>query len=124
MFSRSALWDMVAHLPGVTDESTPERIVFAAGGDKFAWTWLRRHHPRRARQPDPEVLVIACPLERKALLVEAAPDIVFDDDHYRGFPAIMVRLSAIDREHMAEWLNDAWAFQTSRPARRKTNPKT
>ena len=34
-----------------------------------------------------EVLVVRCPFETKELLIAAAPDIFFDDDHYRGYRA-------------------------------------
>jgi hypothetical protein len=40
----------------------------------------------------PGVLAVRCRPERKELLLEAAPEIYFDDDHYRGYPAVLVRL--------------------------------
>ena len=37
---------------------------------------------------------------RKELLIEAAPDRFFDDPHYRGYPAVLVRLKAIGKREL------------------------
>ena len=42
------------------------------------------------------------------MLVEAAPERFFDDDHYRGYPAVLVRLDNIDEEELAKLLLEAW----------------
>jgi hypothetical protein len=94
-------------LPGVADESDGERLVFSAGGKQIAWTYLERFHPKKPRRPRPDVLAVRCPLERKELLVEAAPDRFFDDDHYRGYPAVLVRLDAVDEDELASLLEGA-----------------
>ena len=39
---------------------------------------------------------------------EAAPERFFDDDHYRGYPAVLVRLGAIDEAELAGLLVGAW----------------
>ena len=41
-----------------------------------------------------------CPLEEKEMLIDAAPDIYFETDHYRGWPAILVRISEIDPDEL------------------------
>ncbi|MDB5483067.1 MAG: hypothetical protein JWO83_4120 [Caulobacteraceae bacterium] len=42
------------------------------------------------------MLAVRCDLETKEMLIAAAPERFFDDDHYRGYPAVLVRLHAID----------------------------
>jgi len=106
-------------MPGARDDSSDERLAFGVGERGFAWTFMQRDHPKQARWPNLEVLAISCPLEQKAFLIEVAPDIYFDDPHYRGFPAVLTRLPAISEEELAERLNAALAYQASRPAKRK-----
>lgn len=75
----------------------------------FAWVWLERIHPKRGRVPQPKVIAIrvADLIEKEALL---ASDTVkfFTEDHYNGYPAVMVRLEEIDLDELEELLTDAW----------------
>jgi hypothetical protein len=78
------------------------------GKKGFAWSHMRRAAPRTPRRPDPRVLAVRCALERKEMLSDAAPDRFFDDDHYRGYPAVLVRLDVVDEEELADLLLEAW----------------
>lgn len=60
------------------------------------------------RLKDSETLVLMCSLEDKEFLLEAAPAIYFETDHYKGWPAVLVRLSAIDDGELARRLEAAW----------------
>ncbi|HTZ70100.1 MAG TPA: MmcQ/YjbR family DNA-binding protein [Acetobacteraceae bacterium] len=72
-----------------------------------------------ARMKDAETLVVRCPLDEKAMLMEAAPDLFYETDHYRGYDALLVRLPAADNATIAARLTRAWEMQA--PARlRKT----
>ena len=44
----------------------------------------------------------------KQMLIAADPEKFFTEPHYNGFPAVLVRLPAIDDEELAELLTDAW----------------
>ena len=46
-------------------------------------------------------MVLMCPLEEKELLIAAAPEIYFETDHYKGWPAILVRIHAIATAELA-----------------------
>jgi hypothetical protein len=98
-------------LPEAADESTQERLVFSVAGKGFAWTFLERPAPKQKRRPRLDILAVCCTRERKEFLIEAAPDIYFDDDHYRGFPAVLVRLGAIGKKEFAALLEDAWRLK-------------
>ena len=97
-------------LEGTVDESKPDRLSFSKAGQTkgYAWTWLERVHPKKPRVPRLEVLAVRCPLGRKEILLEVAPDLYFDDDHYRGYPAILVRLDVIPEDELVALLKDAW----------------
>ncbi len=64
------------------------------------------------RVKDPRTVVVMCPLEEKPALMEAAPDIYFETDHYKGWPAILVRLDAISDRELTHRLECAVRFQT------------
>ena len=44
------------------------------------------------RVKDPETVVLMCELEEKELLVARSPEIYFETDHYRDWPAVLVRV--------------------------------
>ena len=52
------------------------------------------------------------------MLLAAAPNIYFDDDHYRGYPAVLVRLKRIPKREFAALLGDACRLQAAKPAKR------
>ena len=98
-------------LPHTTDASEGQRLVFEVAGKGFAWTWMERFDPKRPRRPCPSVLAVRCELERKEVLIEAAPSIYFDEPHYRGFPAVLVRLVEIDEAELGALLEGAWRLR-------------
>jgi hypothetical protein len=51
------------------------------------------------------------PLEHKEMLLEMAPEIYFETDHYRGWPWVLVRMSAISDDELTERLVEAWRFR-------------
>ena len=59
----------------------------------------------------PQEMVLHCPLEQKELLMEMAPDIYWQTDHFRGWPGLIVRLDVIEDEELSLRLEDAWRFR-------------
>jgi len=64
-----------------------------------------------ARMKDKDTLVVRCPVEEKHFLMEADPAVFFETDHYRGYPAFLVRLSVADDATIAGRLERAWRMQ-------------
>jgi hypothetical protein len=64
-----------------------------------------------ARIKDADTLVVRCPVEEKQFLMEADPAVFFETDHYKGYPAFLVRLSAADDATIAGRLEWAWRMQ-------------
>jgi hypothetical protein len=110
---------LAAALDGAADESTHAHLAFSVGGKGFAWTFMSRPAPKAKRVPEIGVLAVACTIESKQMLIEAAPNIYFDDDHYRGYPAVLVRLKAIGKRELGALLKSACEFKRPKPARRK-----
>ncbi len=110
-------------LPDAEDACEPASLAFTVAGKGFAWSWKERVEPKKPRVPRLDVLAVRCPLDRKEMLLEAAPDRFFTEPHYNGYPAILVRLDAVDDEELAGMLKAAHAFllaQKPRRPRRKT----
>ncbi|HUI49288.1 MAG TPA: hypothetical protein VL119_11360, partial [Acidimicrobiia bacterium] len=75
----------------------------------MVWVWLERLHPKKARVPNPEVVAIrvADQGEKQALLA-SGEEKFFTEPHYNGYPAILVRLAAIDADELDELITEAW----------------
>jgi len=98
---------MVAAIDGANDTSDAEQLSFNIAEKGFAWSFKQRVAPKKPRVPRLDILAVRCPMARKEFLIEAAPDRFFDDPHYRGYPAVLVRLDAVDADELASLLADA-----------------
>ena len=78
----------------------------------ICWVWRERTQPKQEKVPNPEVLAVRVAGEvAKAELMAADPDVFFTEPHYNGFPAILVRLSAIGADELRELIVDGWRIQ-------------
>jgi hypothetical protein len=101
-------------LPGVSEGT--DRFEFAVlNREKWkglAWIWSERVEPKKPRIPRPDVIAVRVNGEEaKDFLLHAAPDVFFTEPHYNGFPAILIRLEAIDVDQLETLLIDAWHIQ-------------
>lgn len=111
-------------LPGV-EETTGGHTGEAAWRLKSGQVaWLRGPRATDLRQlaeqgrewPDGIVLGVRVgSLEEKDALIAAEPDVLFTIPHFDGYPGLLVRLDAIDRDRLAEIIDDAWLSRA--PAR-------
>jgi hypothetical protein len=53
-------------------------------------------------------LALWATFEERDFLLRNQPDVFFLTDHYRNYPVVLVRISAVDRELMHELLIGAW----------------
>ena len=98
-------WDTVRALARAfpeVDESAGGRITFSVRGKGFAW---------EARERDGGGLAVRVDRDEKQLFLDANPQVYFTSPHYNGFPAVQIRLEAIDEEELGERLEDAWLIQ-------------
>ncbi|USQ96808.1 MmcQ/YjbR family DNA-binding protein [Caulobacter sp. RL271] len=95
------------------------QLGFAVGGKGLAWAYLARSAPKARRELVPGVIAVRCAMETKELLLEAAPDRFFTDDHYRSYPAVLVRLSEIEADELAGLLKQAWKIVAPKPIQKR-----
>ena len=97
-------------LPEVTEEDGP--FAFRVRGKAFVWVWLERPEPKARRVPNPHVLAVRVDGEaEKETLVGLDPDVFFTEPHYHGYPAVLVRLPAIDPALLEDLVVRAWRIQ-------------
>jgi hypothetical protein len=78
----------------------------------LAWVWMERVEPKKPRVPRPDVLAVRVAGQgAKEELLAAGEDRFFTEPHYNGFPAVLVRLPAIEEDELRELLTDAWRCQ-------------
>jgi hypothetical protein len=88
-----------AHLPEV-EEST-----------WFGTPSLKVRGKSFTRLKDADTLVVMCALDEKEMLMEAAPEVYFETDHYKGWPAVLVRLKSIKAAELRHRLEQAWRLK-------------
>jgi hypothetical protein len=105
---------IVLSLPETTLDD--DRIAFSVtkkGKRKgIAWVWMERLHPKKARVPNLNVIAIRVhDLAEKEMLLASRPSKLFTEPHYNGFPAVLVRLAAVDVDELEELILNAWRCQ-------------
>ena len=61
----------------------------------------------RLRDEDGSI-VIKLPIDERDMRIEAAPDIYFITDHYKAWPAVLVRLAKVSKSELKAVLERAW----------------
>ena len=81
----------------------------------MVWAWRERVEPKKPRVPRSDVIAVRVASQAdKQLLLDAGGDAYFTEPHYNGFPAVLVRLAAIDVDELEELITDAWRCQAPR----------
>ena len=99
-------------LPGATEKVSWGSLHWRVRDKGFAWERPLRKSDLAALgsdAPSGEILgVRVADLEEKAALVAAEPEVFFTIPHLEGFPAVLVRLAAIEVAELTEVITDAW----------------
>jgi len=69
------------------------------------------------RVKDADTLVFRCTMEEKAFLIEAAPSIYFETDHYVGWPMVLARLKPASDTELRHCVERAWRLQAPKKLR-------
>lgn len=59
-------------------------------------------------QEDGDTVVLRVGFDDKEILLQARPDIFFTTDHYRSYPAVLARLSAVEKSDLSDVVDIAW----------------
>ena len=102
-----AIRRLAGTLPEVEVHDTGQAYA-SIGGKGLCWAYMARDRPKTPRVELPGVVAVRCLMETRDMLLEAAPERFFTDDHYRGFPAVLARIDRIDEAEMEGILRGAW----------------
>lgn len=102
-----AIRRLAAILPEVEVHEAGQTYA-SVGGKGLCWAYLARDRPGGRRVEVPGVVAIRCLMESRDMLLDAAPDRFFTDDHYRGYPAVLTRIDRVDVAEMEGLLRGAW----------------
>ena len=118
-----ATWDDVARLALALPETTEVPSYAATRSwrvrDKaFAWERPLRGGDRAELGDDapsgPVLAVRVSDVAARADLIADSPGVYFTISHFAGYPAVLLRLDAIDAEELAEVLDEAWTCRAPR----------
>ena len=94
-------------LTGTTERANG--FQFRVDGKAFVWCWLERVHPKRARVPNPAVIAVRVADEsEKQIVLGLDSKVFFTEPHYNGYPAVLVRLEAIELDFLEYLITQAW----------------
>lgn len=79
-------------------------------GTSYGTPALKARGKLLARVKDAETIVFMCPHEEKQFLMQADPAAFYETDHYRGYPAVLLRLDAADDATIAGRIEAAYAM--------------
>ncbi|MEO8636668.1 MAG: MmcQ/YjbR family DNA-binding protein [Gemmatimonadales bacterium] len=86
-------------LPGVETGMSYGTPALRVKGKLFARVW-----------EDGETLVLKVDFDSRDAMLKAQPGIFFVTDHYRGYPAVLARLSMVKNPQLRILLEDSWRF--------------
>jgi len=102
--------DLALTFPGVED------------GTSYGTPALRVKKKFLARlREDGESVVFRVGFDEREILMRAKPDTFYITDHYRAYPAVLVRLSRATKEDLANIIELAWKY--SAPKRLAANQR-
>ena len=99
-------------LPDVEESTSYGEPSLKVGGQMFACIASNK-------QAEPDTLVVRLDFDQRDELVAEAPDVYYLKPHYVPYPCVLVRLSRIRPDALADLLRTGWKFVTAR-RRRKT----
>ena len=100
-------------LPDVEESTSPRGTGFKVRGKLLACEAIHK-------SAEPNSLMVRIGTRDRELLLAAEPETYYLTDHYRGYPAVLVRLSRIGRKALRELLEDASQFVTARRRRSRS----
>jgi hypothetical protein len=117
MARKSDVRRIALKLPGTSEGEDHFAFSVTRGGKQkgFCWIWNERVEQGKPRVPNPGVLAVrVANLTEKEMLLASDEERLFTEPHYNGFPAVLVRLAAIEVKELEKLLIDAWRSMAPR----------
>jgi hypothetical protein len=105
-------------LPDTTEVTSRGARQWRVADKLFVWERpLRRRDLEELADAAPTGTVLGARVPdegAKAALIAEEPDVYFTTHHFDGYPAILCRLDALDRQSLTELAAEAWACRAPR----------
>lgn len=85
-----------------------ERLPEVEVGISYGTPALKVGKKSFCRVKDADTVVLMVDLEEKEMLMAASPRLFFETDHYKGWPAVLLRIHEVSPEELAHRLECAW----------------
>ena len=72
------------------------------------WRVGKKFLMRQKEKMDDVLVIGADSIDEQEFLIERDPDVYFITDHYRGYPAVLVRLANIERADLTALIERSW----------------
>lgn len=103
-------------LPDVEDSTMYGKLALKVRGKLLACLAIHK-------SAEPESLVVCIDFEQRAGLLAEAPETYYLTDHYRNYPAVLVRLSRIPVDQLRDLLGASWRFVTSQSQKNRRSSR-
>ena len=70
------------------------------------------------RFKEPGIIVLKVDLDTKEMLMSVRPEVYFETDHYKGWPAVLARLDQFEEGELREILDRIWHENAPRSLRK------
>jgi hypothetical protein len=99
-----------ADLPEVAESTSYGTPSLTVRGKSFCRMWGDREHDRD-KVGGTEVLVVYCDVDEKDALIESAGGVLFSTPHYDGYGAMLIKLSDVQPDDLADYLEDSYRLK-------------
>jgi hypothetical protein len=99
-------------LPDVEDSTMYGKLALKVRGKLLACLAIHK-------SAEPESLVVRIDFEQRAGLLAEAPETYYLTDHYRNYPAVLVRLSRVPIDQLRDLLGASWRYVTSESQKKR-----
>ena len=95
--------DMASKLPDVKVTESQRGLGLKVRGKLMACTATHK-------SAEPNTLMVRVSVAEREKRIAQDPEVYYLTDHYRNYPALLVRLSKIDRKSLENLLGYSWQF--------------
>lgn len=117
MATRDDIAEIAAAIPGmvVSEDGRGVGMIVKGKWKGLVWPWNERKAPKQPKEPHPVYIAVrVANLDAKAMILASNPQVFFTEDHYNGYPAVLVRTDLIDRSDLEDLLIEAWRVRATK----------
>ncbi|WP_198578172.1 MmcQ/YjbR family DNA-binding protein [Caulobacter hibisci] len=85
-------------------------LALVADGTSYGYACLKANGKflTRLKEDGDSLVLTGVPFDEREMLIEAAPEVFYFTDHYRNYPMVLARLSAVEPGTVKRILERQW----------------